>query len=194
MSETSPPDARLMEKVIVLIDRSNLEYSFCNCRDSSERLDYIRMVNYLVNRRLKKQVRLYYSEYNQSDVSDEEMENFVKRRDFYNFLANQGFWLLEAARPKKTDDFCIVEKGLDSLITKDIERIASQNRADTIILVSGDGNCTNSIIEAQDRYFTKVEVAFFRAHTSSDLIVNASRFVDLTAYKDFFTRSGANRD
>lgn len=75
------------------------------------------------------------------------------------------------------------------MLILDMETICRENRCDTVILVAGDADYCEVVTNAQEKYCTKVEVAFFPNQTSRDLQAKA-KFVNLEAVRDKFTRKG----
>jgi uncharacterized LabA/DUF88 family protein len=82
---------------------------------------------------------------------------------------------------KKRPDSRIIEKGIDTLISKDILTFAFKDKFDTAILVSGDGDFI-PIIDEIKSYGKKVELWAFK-HTLGKELKNK---VDTYTYIDNF--------
>ncbi len=158
-------------------------------QDGRYRLCYVKLLEILTNNRLLKQPRLYYSDHDiTSRLSEEEFTRRKERENFYIWLKCQGYWL-KCCSLVGRDDGTTKEKGLDAAITKDIERLASQQACDTIVLVAGDADYTDLVADIQTQYGVRVEVAFFSQYTANRLQHAATKFIDLTPFKEKLRRS-----
>ncbi len=183
-------DLRGSEKVIVFIDNTNLAFTARKIdSDGRYRLCYVKLLEMLADKRFLKQSRLYYSDFSRiAKLSDEESLRRQDREGFYNFLKCQGFWLKSCDLVGR-DDGTTKEKGLDAAITKDIERLTSSQACDTVILVAGDADYSELIADVQSSYGVRVEIAFFAQYTAKSLQYNATKFIDLTPFKEKLRRS-----
>jgi uncharacterized LabA/DUF88 family protein len=179
-------DRNRQDRVIILIDRSNLEHTFRRVDNSGLKIDYIKLTRFLQGYRFLKQVRIYYSDYMDGDfVPESEMNEYKRRLDFYAFLRYQGY-ILRGVRRRDFGEMR-VEKGLDAALIRDMERLCRDNRCDTIVLVAGDGDYCEIVESAQKDYAVKVEVAFFPAQSARELVSRA-KFIDLLKVKDRLLR------
>ncbi len=174
------------DRVIVMIDRSNLDQTWRRVDNSGVRPDYVKMTEFLSDARLLRQVRIYYSDIDADMVPESERVDWQRRQDFYSFLRHQG-WILRCVK-KKIYEGVHVEKGLDATLIRDMERICRNRSCDTIVLVAGDADYCDVVYEVQERYCVKVEVAFFPNQTARDLQSKASRFINLECVKDKIVR------
>lgn len=174
------------ERVVVMIDRSNLEQTWRRVETSGNQPDYIKLQETVGAGRAIKQVRIYYSEIDSEMVTDAERPDWSRRQNFYTFLRHQG-WVLRGVK-KKMYDGVPVEKGLDGCLIRDMEIICRDNRCDTIVLVAGDADYCDVVGDVQERYCVKVEVAFFPNQTARDLSARATKFVNLEQVKDRIVR------
>jgi uncharacterized LabA/DUF88 family protein len=174
-----PSTPNPFEKVVIFIDRTNLDYAFRNSIKATElRVDFIELARQLSAGRFLRQVRFYFSDFlTENNVPEGDRADWVKRVGFYTFLRYNGFFLhqvgLRDYDGKKT------EKGLDAALIRDIATICRNGCCDTIVLVAGDADYCEIITDAQRDYAIKVEIAFFEGQTSKELISRANRFVDL---------------
>ncbi len=165
------------EKVVIMIDRTNLDQSWRRADTFGGRPDYLKIKSYLQGNRTCRQVRVYYSDYDQTMVPPEDRGEWQRRQDFYTFLRHRG-WVLRSVK-KRMYDGVAVEKGLDALLIMDMHTIARRNLCDTIILVAGDADYCDVISSIQREYCMCAEVSFFHSQTARDLQNRASRFVNL---------------
>lgn len=178
------------ERVIIFIDNTNLNFTARKIDSTGQyRLCYNKLRDYLANNRLMRQCRIYYSDFGRDAVlSSEEQGRRQEREGFYGWLKWQGFWL-KSCNLVDRGDGTAKEKGLDAAITKDIERLASNNACDTIVLVAGDADYRELVSDIQSHYGLRVEVAFFPEFTAKSLQYAATEFIDLSKVKDALRRS-----
>lgn len=174
------------DRVIIMIDRSNLDQTWRQIDCSGLRPDYMKLTSMLVGQRSQKQVRVYFSELDADRVTDAERVDWQRRQDFYNFLRHQG-WVLRCVS-KKIQNGVPTEKGLDGALIRDMDMIGRENRADVVVLVAGDADYVEVVGDLQDRYCVQVEVAFFPHQTAKTLRLRASKFVNLECVKNQFVR------
>lgn len=183
--------AHQSERVIIMVDRSNLDQTWRRIENGGLRPDYVKLKDFLGDGRAIKQMRLYYSDIDADMVADADRVDWQRRQDFYSFLRHQG-WILRGVR-KKIHDGIPTEKGLDGALIRDMEIICRDNRCDTIALVAGDADYCDVVTDVQERYCMKVEVAFFPNQTARDLRAKAAKFIDLECAKDRITRRPTER-
>ena len=181
------PNPRQNERVIIMVDRSNLDQTWRRIETGPARPDYMKIRDFLTDGRTMKQMRVYFSDVDADMVREEDRQDWQRRQDFYAFLRHNGC-LLRGVR-KKVYDGKPTEKGLDGALIRDMETITRDGRCDTVVLVAGDADYCEVVQDAQDRYCIRVEVAFFLNQTARDLQVRASKFINLECFKDKITRT-----
>ncbi len=177
------------ERALIFIDNTNLNLTAKKVDCSGKyRICYNKLVQHLLAGRVMKQCRIYYSDFDSTALlSAEDQAKRHERESFYNYLKFQGFWL-KSLPLVDAGDGRTKEKGLDAAITKDFERLAQRNAADTFILVSGDADYRELVSEVQSLYGIPVEVAFFAEYASRNLQYASTRFIDLGRVKDQIKR------
>lgn len=178
-----------MERVVIMVDRSNLDQTWRRIEHNGFRPDYVKLTNFLAGARSLRQVRVYYSDLDPEMVQESERADWQNRQSFYSFLRHQG-WLLRGVR-KKIHGGVATEKGLDAALIRDMDKICRENRCDTIVLVAGDADYCEVVSDVQDNYCVKVEVAFFPQQTARDLQSRASKFINLECHKDLIVRKAS---
>ena len=180
---------RTTQKVTIFIDHTNLDFTIKKIDTTGcYRLCFNKLISFLANGRSIQQTRFYYSDYgNFAKLEKEEHQRRMKREDFYFWLKKQGFWLKRCDLVERADGKTR-EKGLDAAIIKDITNLCQRKTTDTIILVSGDYDYAEVVLDAQNSHFTPVEVAFFAEHTSKDFIYSSSKFINLSEVKESLKR------
>jgi uncharacterized LabA/DUF88 family protein len=176
------------QKVTIFIDNTNLGLTIRKI-DPNYQICYNKLAKHLANGRQIRQCRIYYSDIDpRGNMTHEEAAKRYSRDGFYNWLRQQGFWLKELTQTSRADG-TMKEKGLDAAIIKDMERLLNSRTNDTVVLVAGDQDYREVILEAQSHHFTPVEVAFFPEFASRNLILAASKFVNLSESKESLRRS-----
>ena len=61
------------------------------------------------------------------------------------------------------------EKNLDTQLTADMISMSAQNKFDTAILVSSDGDYISAINPTKDTFGKKIEIVYFKGHASTSL-------------------------
>jgi uncharacterized LabA/DUF88 family protein len=179
---------RKMEKVCVFIDNSNLFHTL-RALSMNRRLDYIRLKNIIADGR-QADVRFYYSEPEPKD--EEARQRLEKQARFYSFLEKSaGYTMIRLPLWERTvyndgdSEQMLMEKGLDCEIVFDLCKLSLTSKYDTFVLVAGDQDYTRTIKKIREQTGIKVEVAFFgRSRISSELIKEASKFIDLQRFED----------
>jgi uncharacterized LabA/DUF88 family protein len=148
-------------RVIVFIDGSNLFYA---ASDLQIEIDYIKLLNYLVDNAALVHVLFYTG----SDPTNEKQCKFLK------WMSCSGFRVIAKAlsqapnSPKKAN--------LDVEIAVDMLLLA--RHCDTAVLVSGDGDFAY-VVDAIAHQGVRVEVVGLRSMTSSALIDVADCYINL---------------
>jgi uncharacterized LabA/DUF88 family protein len=161
------------EKVVVFMDNSNLYGSIArigrdlNCKF---RIDYQKLYQKLVGDRFCINAFCFCSDW---DIDEDQR---FKRDGFQTMMQKTGFSLFRV--PQRYG--AVQEKGLDTAVVREMITIARDcPRADTFILIAGDGDYSDTIHELKQRHGIKVEVAFFRSETAHSLREAAYEFNDL---------------
>lgn len=182
------------ERTVILIDNTNLNYTVKKVDSTGQyRLCYNKLTEYLAGDRLLRQTRIYYSDYSwNKQLEDDERAKRQDRESFYHWLRWQGYYLKECSLVER--DGAPKEKGLDACIIKDMERICSRDICDTLILVAGDLDYRDTVVEVQRDYCVRVEVAFFPEFAARQLQIAATKFIDLGKVKDELRRAPFQKD
>jgi uncharacterized LabA/DUF88 family protein len=180
------------QSVAIFFDHSNFWHSVrrirmqLNCKYT---IDYAKLIQLLLRERFLVNVFFYYSDYDEEyySTADESVKEGAKKRDnLHKYLASLGFTLIKTKLVKHPCG-TIKEKGLDVTLAQDITNFARETpRCSTVILVSGDGDYTATVIELKKKYGVRVEVAFFNQETSASLKQHAFKFIDLEPIKHDF--------
>ena len=163
----------LNERVVVFMDNSNFFGSVARVsRDSQQkyRVDYSKLYKLLMAERFGIDAICYCSEW------ETDQESRSKRENFQIMMQKAGFSLVRVPQRPGAGR----EKGLDAAIVKDMTSIARDcPRADTFVLIAGDGDYSGTISELRRKHGVKVEVAFFGSETAYSLREAAFLFTDL---------------
>jgi len=157
-----------MSRVMIYIDNSNL-FKTARQMDPKLKIDYVKLVNFLLKGRELASVKVYGSERNPP---------IALQSDFYRFLRSQGF--LITVLPLKTSGKSYEEKGVDMALGMDMLIDGFQKHFDCAILVSGDRDYARLIERVRRDCGWSVEVAFFELGLSSELRLSAQKFINLT--------------
>lgn len=161
------------ERVEIFVDNSNLYHALkseCGRVD----LDYLKFARKLANGRKLIRINLYVATYDpQMSPEKSQKQNYfiedvltqpyiaVKRREL-NYKGGQPY-----------------EKGIDILIAADIIALALENRYDTCVLVTGDGDFA-PVLNMVRRAGKHVENACFDRRRSKALADSSDVFIELT--------------
>lgn len=171
--------ARLVrdERVVMFMDNSNFYGSVARVgRDSQQkyRVDYSKLYKVLMAERFGIDAFCYCSEW------ETDAESRLKRDSFQAMMQKAGFSLVRL--PQRSG--AVREKGLDAAIVRDMVNFARDcPRADTFVLIAGDGDYSDTIRELRRKHGVKVEVAFFGTETAYSLKDAAYQFIDLEGIK-----------
>lgn len=174
------------ERVVIMVDRNNLGQIWHKTEISNNRPDFMKLKEILTRGRFCRQARCYYSDFPGHLLSDADRFEWQKRQDFYYFLKSNGWFIRNV--PKVMQDGIFVEKGLDGILTRDMDNICRNGYCDTVVLVSGNAGYCDVVGDVQDRYCVKVEVAFFGGQTSRELREKATSFIDLNCERSNISR------
>lgn len=169
--------ARLVrdERVVMFMDNSNFYGSVARVgRDSQQkyRVDYSKLYKVLMAERFGIDAFCYCSQW------DTDPESRIKRDNFQAMMQKAGFSLVKLPG-------AVREKGLDAAIVRDMVSFARDcPRADTFVLIAGDGDYADTIRELRRKHGVKVEVAFFGSETAYSLKDAAYQFIDLEGIKN----------
>jgi uncharacterized LabA/DUF88 family protein len=148
-------------RVIVFIDGSNLFYA---ASDLEIEIDYIKLINYLVDNACLVHVLFYTG----NDPANEKQCKFLK------WMSCSGFRVIAKALTQAPND--VKKANLDVEIAVDMMMLA--RHCDTAVLVSGDGDFAY-VVAAIAHQGVRVEVVALRSMTSSALIDVADYYIDL---------------
>jgi uncharacterized LabA/DUF88 family protein len=171
------------EKICLFIDNSNL-FGAMQEFSQNDRIDYIKLKEFLAHGRTIASARFYYSEppFPRDNVEPEVMqaalESVRKRKSFYYVLERSGYTTI--CLPQRSNHVnSFVEKGLDTELVYDMCAMSRDGRIDTFILVAGDEDYARIVSRLRQDTGVKVEVAFFDAQCSYKLKEAATTFIDL---------------
>ncbi|MHA1150810.1 MAG: NYN domain-containing protein [Promethearchaeota archaeon] len=105
-----------------------------------------------------------------------------KKKVYYQILRERRV-IINTIPLKKRSDGRLVEKGIDTLIAKDLLIFTIKDLYDTAILVSGDGDFI-PIIDERRSYGKKVEVWAFKHTIGKDLKNKANKYAYLDNFID----------
>ncbi len=161
------------EKVVLFMDNSNLYGSLARLRQDigrKYRIDYQKLYRKLIDERFCINASCYCSEW---EIDGDQK---LKRDSFQVMMQKAGFQVIRL--PQRAGS--VREKGLDTSVVRDMMTMARDcPRADTFILIAGDGDYSDTVSELRHKYGLKVEVAFFMAETANTLKEAAFKFIDL---------------
>lgn len=161
------------QKVVIFIDNSNLYGSVARLGQvlgHKYRIDYHKLYRILLEDRFCIKAICFCPEW------DADNDQRSKRDNFQTMMQKSGFLLSRI--PQKTGS--VREKGLDAAIVREMITMASEcHRANTFILVAGDGDYSDTVRELRHKYGIMVEVAFFNQETASSLKEAAYKFINL---------------
>ena len=143
-----------MERVIVLIDGSNL-YFGCKTKGVPAPWNMAALAKELAGdqRRL---IRAYY--YNARSKEDPSSEKYRGEEKFYNFLRNLDYCTVRLGRLEGKGE-ALHQKGVDVLLVQDLLTLTFCDAMDCAILITNDGDFATVIKEVKARG-KQVEVAF----------------------------------
>jgi uncharacterized LabA/DUF88 family protein len=170
-----PIEDTLRNRVVILIDGSNLFYAASNL---GLEIDYLKLLRCLIkNRRL---VRAYF--YTGADRTNEKQQGFLHwmRRNGYRVVAKDLIQFPDGSRKANV--------GVE--IAVDMMKLASY--CDEIVLLSGDGNLAYAVNAIAYRG-VQIEVVSLRSMTSDSLINVADRYIDLAMIKADVQRTARER-
>lgn len=156
-----------MSRIVIYIDNSNL-FTTARRTDPNLRIDYVKLVNLLLNGRELGNVKVYGSERNPP---------IAEQSNFYKFLRSQGY-LITILQLKKVGAR-YEEKGVDIALGTDMLIDGFQKHFDCAVLVSGDRDFARLVERIRRDCGWSIEVAFFQGATSVELKLSARKFINL---------------
>ena len=149
-----------MQKVIIFVDGSNFYHGIKKeIANPALWVDYLQLFQILAEDRQLKHIYYYSSPVNRDAFGEQAYQNQQK---FFSRIKKCRDLTLKLGRlEKRIKDgvTTFVEKGVDVSIAVDMISMAYENRFDTAILVSGDGDFAVAISEVQ-KLGKVVEVAY----------------------------------
>jgi uncharacterized LabA/DUF88 family protein len=158
------------DRVGIFFDMSNLYFA---ARDMGIRIDYSRLLEFLVNHRRLHRAYAYIG------VGPDD-----ENRGFITWLSRNGFRV--KTKPLRRYDDGTTKANLDMELAIDL--LTQAPHLDVAIIVSGDGDFAR-LADAAQSLGLRVEVAATPRHASSELIDVADRFIDLEASARVFVRA-----
>ncbi len=160
-----------MERVSIYIDGANFLHGLksINLRYSDSKFDFENYIKYIVGKRTL--IKTYY--YNASLKQQINPEIFKKQQRLFSRLRNiDKFEVILCRRQRRTNkdgkDFFTI-KGDDIHLAIDMLRDAYENRYDTALLISGDGDFSPLVKYVKEKG-KRVENYHFEGNISLDLI------------------------
>jgi uncharacterized LabA/DUF88 family protein len=158
------------DKVGIFFDMSNLYFA---ARDMGIRIDYARLLDFLVDRR-----RLHRAYAYLGVGPDDESHGFI------TWLSRNGFRV--KTKPLRRYEDGTTKANLDMELAIDL--LTQAPHLDVAIILSGDGDFAR-LVDAAQSLGLRVEVAATPRQASSELIDVADRFIDLEANARTFVRA-----
>ena len=140
-------------------------------------LDFVKLVNKLIQGRSL--VRVYY--YTALPNQQDNPEMYKKQQKFLDAIQKKPYFKVVIGRLEKRDNG-LVEKGVDVALSVDMLDLAFSNIYDTAILISGDADFAHAV-EVVQRLGKHVENASTRSCLSNHLQTMCDTYVILD--KDF---------
>lgn len=170
VSGSAPLEESSRDRVVILIDGSNLFYAALQLGID---IDYAKLLRRLASdRRL---VRAYF--YTGVDRTNE------KQQGFLHWMRRNGFRVVD----KDLVQFPDGSKKANVEVEIAIDMLTLASYCDTIVLLSGDGDLTYAANAVSYRG-TQVEVVSLRSMTNDSLINVADRYIDLETMKQIIQR------
>jgi uncharacterized LabA/DUF88 family protein len=158
------------DRVGIFFDMSNLYFA---ARDMGIRIDYARLLDFLVNHRRLHRAYAYIGV-----GPDDESHGFI------TWLSRNGFRV--KTKPLRRYEDGTTKANLDMELAIDL--LTQAQHLDVAIIVSGDGDFAR-LVDAAQNLGLRVEVAATPRQASSELIDVADRFIDLEANARVFARA-----
>ena len=181
-----------VERVIVLIDGSNVYYSTAR---KGKKIDFEKLVRELVSHRTLIQAYYYVAPLD----FETNPEKYWDHQRFLDVLRGIPKFTVELCTLKKikakSGSFVFVVKGDDVRLAHDLLMGAVKDLYDTAIIVSGDEDFV-PLIKTVKEYGKKVENAYFPASSSSNLrkACNSSTNLNKILHKIVYQKDSENQD
>jgi len=181
-----------MERVSVYIDGANFFYGLrlINRRYTDFNFDFAKYVRHIVGNKLL--VEVYY--YNASLKQEKNLDLFKKQQQLFDRLRKEKFKVVLCKRQRTTNindgsDYFRI-KGDDIHLAIDMLKDAYENKYDTSILISGDGDFAPLVRYVKNKG-KKVENLHFEKNISLDLLKECkiNSIIDKKIVNKFFYRS-----
>lgn len=172
------------ERVVLFLDNSNFFGSVSRISRAvpKYRVDHHKLLKVLVGDRFRIDALCYCSEW------EADAEARAKRDGFQAMMSKAGYTLVRV--PQKAG--AVREKGLDAAVVSGMVTVAREcPRADTFVLIAGDGDYTETVRDLRRKQGVKVEVAFFASETAYSLREAAHTFIDLEPLRSTIQQGGA---
>lgn len=168
-----------MQRVVIFVDGSNFYHGLKKeITSPAVWVDYLRLFQILAEDRELKHIYYYSSPVNRESFGE---EAYQSQQKFFSRLKKHRDLTLKLGRlEKRIKDgvTTFTEKGVDVNIAVDMISMAYENRFDTAILVSGDGDFAVAISEVQ-KLGKVVEVAYPPSSKLFHLKQVCNRFVPI---------------
>lgn len=146
------------QRVVCFIDGANL-YSHLRDTFGSGRVKLAELCHLLAGKgRRLIQWRYYAAAIPQGSTPDE-LKKYAAQQRFFHFVQRHRKGELRLGRFQCDETGRLREKGVDVLLAVDLVRLAAENRYDTAIVLSGDGDLVPAMDVVQQVYHKRVEVA-----------------------------------
>ena len=168
-----------MERVCIFVDGSNLHHGLKKQKkDPTFWIDYHKLFRELLEKRELMQIYYYSAPLDRTHYGE---DSYRGQQKFFANLKRNSKLTLKLGRLEKritSGVTTFVEKGVDVNIAVDMISLAYDNRYDTAILVSGDGDFASAIAAVQ-KHNKIVEVASTPARKAYHLQQVCNRFVSI---------------
>lgn len=159
------------ERVYVYIDGGNLYYNLKENGCSSMKFDFKKFAKSFLGDRKQEGVRYYIGQIKPKNGNKKSQELHKHQQILFERLKKAGFYIVRGRIRQIGKTF--TEKGVDVRIAIDLIEGAYEDRYDTAILISSDGDIAPAV-EMARRKGKKVEVVGFIHKPSYILIQNAN--------------------
>lgn len=174
-----------MERVYVYIDGGNFYYNLKENDCASMQFKFKEFVEHLVGNRLLAGVRYYIGQIRPNDKNEQSQRIHRHQQILFEKLKKADFYIVRGRIRQIGNVF--TEKGVDVRIAIDLVEGAYENRYDTAMLISSDGDLAPAI-EMIVRKNKRIEVVGFEHKPSYALIQQANFYhsikkLDLKKFK-----------
>jgi uncharacterized LabA/DUF88 family protein len=165
------------ERCYVYIDGGNLYRNLKQCNAAGMEFNFKSFVESIVGNRRLEGVRYYIGQVKPEEGNARSLELHKNQQRLFEKLKKHEFYIVRGRLRRIGDVY--TEKGVDVRIGIDIVEGAYENRYDTAILISSDGDFAPAL-EMTRRKGKKVEVVGFSHKPSFSLVQNSDFYHNLS--------------